>query len=95
MQKMFFKPNEKSSFNGFKTKITKLVLSKEQTFFKMIVNVFITLAICKSQISGSLFAFKRIRHRQNDSDRAFFDTSLYWFLTLITWINIAIAFRII
>lgn len=54
------------SVNGSITKIPKLILSLDQAFFKIIVNVIITLLICKGQISETFYSYMRIRKILND-----------------------------
>ena len=55
----------------------------------------ITLWICQSSISETLYNFKRMRYYQNNSGLEFFDTVFYSYLALLCWVNIIIAFRII
>ena len=54
--------------NAAITKIPKLVLSSDQAFFKIIVNLVITLLICKTQISETFYSYMRIRKILKDCD---------------------------
>jgi len=97
---LIIEPNAENVFNGMITRIPKLILSPQESFFKLVVNVMIVLLICKAQISESFYCYKRIRYYCNNPDRngearTIFDFCLYWFLTLMIWVDLITSCRVI